>query len=716
MATAEDDIVERAQRRFTRTIEWERDQRARFQDDIRFLFGDPDNNYQWPDQVRYNRQIDGRPMLTINKTHQHWLMVVNDGKQNKPSAKVHPVGNGATYESAQVFEGIIRHIEYISNAQTAYDRASEFQVGGGIGYWRILTEYTDDNGFDQEIFIRQVPDPLAVAMDPDIKELDGSDAKFAFVFDEMLKDEFLRKYPDSAGSENGAFTGDMRGWVQKDHIRIAEYYELDESKEYMFAITQEDGSTVFKRESEFTKAQARLLKKAPDVKRRRVKKNQVNWYLIAGNAVIDQKQWAGKYIPIVRCVGEEVVIDGKLERKGLVRYMKDAQRMYNYNSSSQVEFVALQSKTPYVGPVEAFEGLENYWSTANRDNHSFLPYNGSDEQGQPVQAPTRQQPPSSAPGFMEGAQMAANEMMMTSGQYEAQFGQKSNERSGVAIDERQRQGDKATYHFIDGMAKAIRFTGKQLIDLIPKIYDTERIIRILGEDGEEETVQINPQQKEAMVQRRNVLTGQIEKIFNPNVGTFDVVADVGPNYDTKREEAFNATKEILIGNPQLVQVIGDLLFKSADFPLAQEMAERLQNWIPPQILNGGPTPEMQQMQQQLQGAMELIKGLQQKLNDKEQELQIKQKATDIANLNHLGVRLDKENTTNIAAYKAETERMDKLKDFMGEAALRPIIKDLLFEILNGPDLMIGNQPGESTGADAYQMGLLAEGQGGNVQM
>jgi hypothetical protein len=710
-------VLERAKKRWTRCVEWERDQRKLFLDDIRFLFGDPDNNYQWPDQVRYQRNLDGRPMLTVNKTHTHWLMVVNDGKQNKPSVKVHPVGNGATYESAQVYEGIIRHIEYISNAQTAYDRASEFQVGGGVGYWRLITKYTDDNGFDQEIFIQQIADPMTVYMDPDIKELDGSDARFGFIFDEMLKDDFERKYPDSNGNMNAAFNGATGGWITKDKIRLAEYFEIEEGKEYMFAVTDEQGQTVFKRESDFTPEQAKLLKRVkndPNVQKRRVDKRTVRHYTIAGNEIVDKAVWAGKYIPIVRCIGEEVIIDGRLERKGLVRYLKDAQRMYNYNSSAQVEFGALQSKSPYIAPVEAIEGLENYWATANRENHAYLPYNSIDEQGNPVPKPERQQPPTGAPVYESGIQIAAMEMQMASGQYEATFGQKSNERSGVAIDERQRQGDKATYHFIDGLAKAIRFTGKQLIDLIPKIYDTERIIRILAENGDEEVVSINPQMREAMIERKNAVTQQVEKIFNPTVGTYDVVADVGPNYDTKREEEFKAIKDILVGQPALLQVIGDLLFAAADFPGAPEIQERLKNWIPKEIQNGGPDQATVQLQQQLQGAMELIKGLQQQLTDKTQALQIQAKRADIDSLNHLGVRLDKENSNNIATYKAETERMDKLKDYMSDAALKPIIRELMLEIMNGPDLIVGNQAGESTGADAYQLGVMA--QNGNVPM
>lgn len=715
---SDDSIAERAHKRFRRCQDFENDQRQLWLDDMRFVLADPENLEQWPLQVRQQRNLDGRPMLTINKTHQHYLQVVNDGKQNKPSCHVHPVSNGATYEAAQVFEGIVRHIEYISNAQTAYDRASEFQVGGGIGYWRLITKYTDDNAFDQEIFIKQVNDPLSIYIDPDIKEQDGSDAKFGFVYTEMPREEFEHKYPNEGANASPLGFGTDNGWFGKDYVRVAEYYEVQTTRETMYAIPDEEGNYTYKKSSEIDgKIEKRRLDNDPDVKKKKIDKRKVMWYLIAGSKVIDSNEWAGKYIPIVRVIGEEVVLDGRLERKGLVRYMKDAQRMYNYNTSSQVEFVALQGKTPYIAAVEAIEGFENYWSTANRENHSYLPYNAVGENGEQVPPPVRQDPPSAAPGFMQGAEMAAQELMMSSGQYESTFGAQSNEVSGKAIDERQRQGDRATYHFIDGLAKAIRYTGKQLIDLIPKIYDTPRIIRILGEDGEEDTVKSDPQAQQALQEIRDQQNKVVQRIFNPNVGTYDVVADVGPSFDTKREEAFNATKEILVGNPQLVQVIGDLLFKSADFPMADELQERLKNWIPANIRGEGPPPEVQQMQQQMQQMDQVIQQLQAELRDKQLKEQIdmlkaenEQMRAQTDRLNHLGARVDQDARVNIEAYRAESDRLKVVAPGVDQDQLRAMVQDLMRQMIQTPDIFVGNEQGELDGSSAYVAGAFAQNQ------
>jgi hypothetical protein len=703
MADNHKTIIKRAQERFAACQQWESAARMSFKDDIRFLFADPDNQEQWPAQTRAQRQLAGQPMVTINKTHTHWLHVVNQGKENKPEVSVSPTGDASTYESAQIFEQIIRRIEYISDAQTAYDKASEFQVGGGIGYWRIVTDYTDENSFDQEIFIRQIPDPLSVYMDPHIKNQDGSDARYAFVFDDMPRDVAERKYGKITGRQQ---VGDgAQSWSRRDSVRVSEYYEREESKEWLYAIPTDDGGTMLTRESDMPAEGRQLLAQAMeqsnDVQRRRVAKWTVRWYLLVGDDVADKSIWAGKYIPIVRVPGEEVIIEGRLDRKGLVRYLKDAQRAYNYNASAALEYGALQSKSPYLAPVEAIEGLENYWATANTQNHAYLPYNHADEQGNPIPQPQRQQPPSSAPVFLEGMQAAEHEMMMASGQYEATFSAQGNEISGVSIEQRQKQGERVTFHFQDNLAKAIRYTGKQLIDLIPKIYDTKRVVRIMDETGEEQQIQIDPQAKQAIQQKEDAGEAKVATIFNPSVGTYDVVAKVGPNFETRREQAFDAMTQLLAAQPALAQVIGDLYMGTADFPAADKLQERMRNWIPKSILGEGPTPEEQQLQQQLQQTMQLLQTQHQMLNDKSIEQQLQAKRVDMDALNHLALRMENDNKAILDAFKAETDRLKTLAPAMGEGALEPIIRKALAEILLAPNPDAGINPDSTDPANLY---------------
>jgi hypothetical protein len=345
----------------------------------------------------------------------------------------------------------------------------------------------------------------------------------------------------------------------------------------------------------------------PETRTRDLTGAKIEWFQIIGDKIVDRNTWPGVYIPIVRVVGEETVIEGQLDRKGHTRSLKDPQRQYNFWSSGAAEFVALQSKSPYVAPVRAIEGLENYWENANTENFAVLPYNDIDDDGQEIAKPQRSEPPVMAPAFVAGMQVARQELMEVSGQYQAEMGAPSNEKSGIAIQERQRQGDNATYHFIDHLAIAIRFTGKILIDLIPKIYDTPRIVRMLGEDGSGEPVQLDPQAKQAYQEQVNRQGQVVAKIFNPNVGRYDVQADIGPDYGTKRQEAFNALTQIVMRDEQLMMIIGDLVFKAADFPMSDEVAERLARMIPAQAL-GGPSPEVVNLQTQLGQCQAALEG------------------------------------------------------------------------------------------------------------
>jgi Phage P22-like portal protein len=337
----------------------------------------------------------------------------------------------------------------------------------------------------------------------------------------------------------------------------------------------------------------------------------------------------GSTIPIVRVVGIETVIEGQLDRKGLVRALKDPQRMYNYNSSSAVEQVAAQGKSPYVTALEAIEGFETYWATANRVNHAYLPFKHRDKKGQEIPPPARQNPPVMSEAYVKGMEIAQQEMMMASGQYQAQLGENENAKSGKAIAERQRQGDNATYHFIDNLAIAIRRTGKILLELIPKVYDTQRIIRILAEDGTDHEVEIDPTAAQAYARKQAENEEDVRAIFNPNIGLYDVEADTGPAYATRRQEAWNAFMQIIPQAKELMSIAGDLVFQAADFPMADELAERLKRMVPPQALGKGPSPEVVQAQQTIVGLQNALKTLTEQLTEQKIKLVGKDQQKDI---------------------------------------------------------------------------------------
>jgi hypothetical protein len=643
--TPDEKIVKEAMRRFDICAAVENDCRLRFIEDIKFANADADNLYQWDETTRNARgygTIDERPCLTINKTRQHCLNIINDAKQNKPSVKVKPVGNGATYDAAQVFEGICRHIEYISNAQAAYDTATTFQVQGGIGWIRLATDYPDYNpgdeagSYDQEIFIRRVKDPLTIYLDPDIREADGSDARYGFVFDDMSRDVFNDKFPKYKDLATKSPLDVSGNWLRDDQVRVAEYYRIVETEDKLVSfINAQTMNREISRKSKMDKEDYQRAIDDPQTKERDIMDRKVEWYLIAGDKIIERSIWAGRYIPLIRVIGEETNINGQLDRKGHTRAMKDPQRLANYWYSAATEHVALQSKTPYIGPMAAFENLESYWDSANTVNHAWLPYNAYDDKGQPIPPPERQPPPVMAEAYIKGLMLASQEIKEVSGQFEADLGMEGNEKSGVAIQQRQRQGDNATYHYIDNLALAIRFLGKQLIDLIPKIYDTQRVVKILAEDGVEHEVQIDPQAQQAYVIKQEQQHETVQSIFNPTVGRYDVEADIGPAYATRRQEAFQALTQLMQKNPELMHVAGDLMFKAADFPMADKIAERLK----PQQ---GPTPQQIEFQKQLQAQGELIQKMSGELTRLKADRSIEEQQKDIDR------------------YKAITERMKVL--------------------------------------------------------
>jgi hypothetical protein len=634
-------IIKEAKEDFKRCEDWESEFQPRFINDVKFANGDSDNNWQWDDAVRSGRIDNQKPCLTINKTRQHNLQIINDAKQNKPGVNIRPVGGEATYDAAQVFEGIVRHIEYQSNAETVYDRATVFQVQGGIGYWRIVTDYVSDDSFDQEIFLRPVKDMLSVYLDPDINEPDGSDARFGFVFEDVPKKVFDAEYPDHKQDVGGSPLGNAAadGWLTKEHVRVAEYYRRDRKKDKLCSFIvpppyQEAGKQIIARMSQMTadeKAIYELVKgDKENTQTRDIVTDEITWYKIAGNKIIDRRRWLGKYVPIVRVIGEETIIEGKMDRKGHTRAMKDPNRMYNYWTSEATAQVAFQTQSPYIAAAESIEGREAEWAAANVKTAAVLTYNALGEEGKVIPPPTRVQPPQMAAAYVQGMQICENQMMMASGQYQSQFGQNENATSGKAINERQRQGDNATYHFIDNLAVAIRFTGKILIDLVPKVYDTERVIRILAKDGTESQIQIKPDAPQGYQKApppqdngQDDTKQAVAAIFNPNVGTYEVESDVGPGYATRRQEGFNAMTQIAAQNQDFMKIGGDLLWRSADFPMADELAERWERTIPPSIRGEGPSPEVEQVNQQLKQAQDAIVQLQKKLDDKEQEINIK---------------------------------------------------------------------------------------------
>lgn len=683
--TEDEEIVKEARERLERGMDWEATARSRYLEDIKFYNGDADNGFQWPLDVRKNRDVDKRPVLTINKTRQYCLNITNDAKQNKPSVKVRPVGNEATQEGAEVMEGIIRHVEYQSNAQAVYDNANGFQVQGGVGYWRVLTRYADPDSFDQDLFIEGVKDPLSVVLDPDTKEPDKCDMNWGFIFEDVAKDKFDYEYPDAKDKVGSSNLGDMPAWIDEYHVRVCEYYRRKPNKSKLIAMTDPtSGEQVVIRTEKVPSAILKEVLADPLTKTREVIDWEVEWFKIAGDVIVERSTWVGTTIPIVQIIGEESIIEGVMDRKGHVRALKDPQRIYNYWSSSAVEAVALQSKTPYIGPARAIEGYETYWQDANTVNHAILPYNDVDDAGLPIAKPERQNPPVMPQAYMQGLQISAEEMRMASGQYQADLGEPGNERSGKAINARQRAGDNATYHFVDNQAIGIRYTGKILIEAIPKIYDTKRTLKILGEDGIESEVLIDPKARSEYVEQQQKEEDKVKIIFNPSFAKYSVESDIGPAYATRRQEAFNAFTQIMAQNPDLMKVAGDLMFRAADFPMADELAERLKRMVPPAILGKGPDPQMQQLMQQNQQLTQHIQTLLQQYAEERGKQDHLQHKSETDAFNAATKRGTEEQQKQIDEYRAETDRLKLLMSGFDPKEIASLTAQLVLATLQTP--------------------------------
>jgi hypothetical protein len=680
--TDDEKLVEEAHRRFQECEDRESHARKLWKADLRFANGDSDNGFQWDDKLRKAREADpngSKPCLTINKVKQHNRQITNDARQNKPCIRVSPVDDGADKKTAEILNGIIRHIEANSNADTAYDMAAEFAVDAGLGYWRVTTDYAADDSFDQEIFIKTVNNPLNVYLGPH-NEPDGSDAKYGFVFEDIPKAEYEARYPNA--EPVGWPTDAGTDWVGKDAIRICEYFKIVEESDTLCATPEGDTFLLSEIRAQDKNA-AKAIQDDESIKKRKVSKKLCKWYLIAGDQINDRRDWLGKYIPIVRVVGDEVLIDGKIERKGHTRALKDAQRTYNYWTSAGVEYGALQGKQPYLAPAEAIAGYETYWDNLNNQNWPYLPFNSKDEAGNPIQMPQRQMPPVSAPMYMDGMRIASEEMKMASGQYDASMGAKSNETSGRAILARQREGDNATFHFTDNVARAIRYTGKILVDLIPKVMDTARVARILGEDGSEDVAHIDPQAPKA-VQEVKEMSGAVKEIYNPGVGRYDVTVVVGPSYGSKRAEAFEALTEMTNRNPQLMAVAGDLVMKAADFPMADQIAERLSKTLPPGLKDeeDGPPQIPPEVQRQLEMQQQQIQEMGAALNNASDQLdQAEAKAksgqADMARL-------------NVDSYAKVTDRLKVFAPFLTPELAAPLILETVQQALQEQDPLPGH--------------------------
>ena len=595
------ELLEKAKSRFSECADFYSKEYERGQEHLDFLLGQ-----QWDEADQAKRKLDGRPCLTENRLLPFAHQVINDIRQARPAINVIPVDNEADPETAKIMRGMVRNIEVQSSADNVYDTGAWNAIASGYGWLRVNTRFVDENSFDQELELIRVPDFKSVMIDPMTKTMDGSDAEFGFVFEDIDREKFEDMYPDA---DPVSFDENRNtGWCEEDTVRIAEYFY----KEY-------EEKTIYQLES------GEVVEEVPEgrkpVNQRVVRLPSVKWCKITANDILERTDWPCEYIPLVPVYGEEVWQDGRRKSFSLISQAIDPQRRYNYWLTAETELIALQPKAPFIGITGQFATDGSRWARANNENLAYLQYDPVElpDGKYAVGAPQRQTPPMGSPAMFQHTMAAADGIKSTLGMFNASLGQSGNETSGKAILARQAEGDNSTFHFVDNLQSSIRQVGRILIAMIPKIYTGPRIVRIIGEDDKKMSVAINQAaQKQAggnmMPMQGN---GVPDAFYRLDTGKYDVVATVGASYATKRQETANMLQAVLQAAPDTFSILGDIFFKNLDLAEGDIIVERLRKMNP--AMNDDQDPQAAQLQQ----AGQALQQMQEQLAQMDQALKAK---------------------------------------------------------------------------------------------
>lgn len=688
--TGDEEILRVARERYQLAVEqWDHIYKEAL-DDLKFLSGD-----QWLDQDKQAREQEGRPVIVANRLPQYTRQIVNDQKQNRPMVKVSPVDDQADVETAKIYQGVFRHIETSSKADRAYGKAFEGAVENSFGFFRIRTDYVSPESFDQEILYDQIPDPFLVKFDPFFKELDGSDANWAFLESVYSKDDYCAEYGESSLGEEKewtAFGSTSYGWVTDKSVRICEYYykefkktnlvklsngDVIEKSEFVDGIIGNDGAPI-----------TIVAEKTATIP-------IIHHLKINGVEILERSVFPGQYIPIIPVFGKDLVVNGKRIFESAIRHAKDSQRLLNYFVTCEAETIALSPKAPFI----AAEGqipkeYMDMWKTANSKTHSVLIYKPTDLKGNMIGPPQRNIYEAPVQAITNARMQASEDLKATTGMYDAALGARSNENSGVAIQRRSAQTQTSNFHFVDNLNRSIRHGARIVMDIMPSIYDTARAARIIGDEGQEEIVMIN------QAFERN---GQ-SQLFQFGVGRYDVTIDTGPSFATKRQEAVASMVDLTRAYPNIVAVAGDLMVKNMDWPGAQEISERLKKTLPPGVADDKNTQalppeaqaEMAQMGEMIQQLSQQLNQAKSMLKDKTIELESKERIEFAKLENHLVIeQMKQQGQAALLSFKAE---LAEINDRLNLLRINEPIEEEMNAPEQFPDPSL-NQPtgGESPG-------------------
>lgn len=585
---------------------------------------------QWDDSVRQARV--NRPCLTFDKLSSAVDQVVGQQLQMLPGVKVRGAEEGDG-DVAEIYEGLIRQIEQRGNK--AYKTAFKFSVKGGWGVWMIDHDYQDDISMNQDIILREIKNPFSVLFDPIIQIQDMKECRYAFMFDDIEKDEFQRMYPKAKTGVGEDFysTGNMKTWINEDTIRVADYFRIVMEERRLVQLST--GEVVDYADIEPIIDELNF-KGVTITNERLVEGRKLERFKITGLEVLEEYECVGRYIPLVPLLGKTSNINGKFLTRGLVRKAKDAQRMYNYSRSTAIEVTALQPKQPLMATPAMIKGHEDRYRNLMTSNDPVLLFNF--DQGQ---KPFREPPAQPSGALLTDVQISSDDIKSTTGIFDASLGARGNETSGRAIRERQLQGNIATFEFVDELVESIKYTGEIFVDMIPKIYDAERQIRILGEDDAEEIKVINKPQLDLQ-------TGETVIINDLNRGHYDIKVTTGPSFSTRRSETAEQLGTLFGQNPQMAQLGADIYFKSLDLVGADELVERVRK---AGIKQGVIEPNEDEKQ-------EITAAQQQEQQMKAQAMQIEMAMKQAEVANEQAAAKERESKTILNTVKAQVEQLE----------------------------------------------------------
>lgn len=586
---ADQDLITKSLKRFQITSDAESESRRQGLEDLKFSIG----TGQWDEAVKSNREIEGKPCLTINRAPAFLRHYTGEERQHRPSMMVAPVGSGADVEVAKIHQGVLRHVEVASVAEYVYDESYDMMMRIGWCPWRVKTDYTSETSFDQEPRIEAIENPFSVFMSP-VRRPDGTDPLWAHVIRDYSKDDYVAEFgeTDLAKLNFPSKVGNAQpGWVTKDGARVAEYWWIELERETLCLLP--DGTTKLKRQvpahdRDFIEDERdTVIRKVCCVKHDAMR-------------VLKKYDYLGKYVPLVEVNGVRLNVNGTVYRAGMVRDYRDAQRIYDFMVTRAVEQVDQVSKDPLWIPAENAQWAEDY-RQMNRKNFSHLFFKAYDANGRQLPPPSRIGREAPIQAMQALIQQADYDMKAVVGIYGSSLGEEAgtSQESGLAILERTSQSDTGAISWHDNLNRAIMWQGKILLDLWPKLIPAARVQRIINpDDSVKHHVVFNsehsdPEEAQALL---NEAMG-LKKAYDVGAGTYDLTLNTGPMYKDARQEAFKAISAIITANPEMLPILGDVWAKNADFPDADVLADRFKKMLPPNLQEQDPQDVQAQLQQ-----------------------------------------------------------------------------------------------------------------------